>query len=317
MKLWSRIRSWMRAVARRGRMEGEMDAELRFHIEAFAEDLVRGGVPREEALRRARIAFGGIERAKEECREARGVNFVESLLQDLRYGLRMLGKNPGFTAVVLLTLGLGIGANTAVFGLANAIFFNPLPTVQEPKRLMVVHEGLPDGSCCLVPPKSYLELSGDGQLFAQTAAYTWAEATLPGDPLPERVEAANVSQNFFSMFGARFALGRDFFPEEFQPGRSVAILSYGFWQSHFGANRGVIGRPLRLGDREATIVGVVASDFDFPIGAQLWMALALSAQDGNQTSKGQLHVLAMLHSWLDEKRARPEAAALAARLEKD
>src|SRR5690242_21521356 len=122
MRIWSRLRSWVRAVARQSRMEREMDAELRFHIEAFAEDLVRRGVPREEALRRARIEFGGLERAKEECRDACGINFLESLFEDLRYGARMLWKNPGFTAVVIVTLGLAIGANTAVFGLANAIF---------------------------------------------------------------------------------------------------------------------------------------------------------------------------------------------------
>src|SRR5213078_3497978 len=127
MNLWTRLRSWLRATLKHSRMESEMDAELRFHVEAYAEDLVRGGVPHKEAMRQARIEFGGIERAKEECREARGVNILENFTQDLRFGLRMLRKNPGFTSVAVLTLALGIAVNTAVFTAFDALVLRPRP----------------------------------------------------------------------------------------------------------------------------------------------------------------------------------------------
>src|SRR5260370_19734857 len=120
-------------------MESEMDAELRFHLEAYAEDLVRRGVPREEAMRRARIEFGGSERAKEECREVRGVNVVESFVQDLRYGLRMLRKSPGFTVVAVLTLALGIGANTAIFSLVRGVLLRGLP-FRDATRILQIQE---------------------------------------------------------------------------------------------------------------------------------------------------------------------------------
>src|SRR5215469_7353012 len=138
--MWRRFRSWLWAVVQRSRMERDMDAELRFHIEAFAEDLVRSGVEPEEAQRRARVEFGGVELAKEECRDARGVNFIESMLEDVRYGIRTLSKNPGFTAVAVLILGLGIGANAAIFNTAEAVLWRTLRVkdAQSLVRLVVV-----------------------------------------------------------------------------------------------------------------------------------------------------------------------------------
>src|SRR5258708_35990328 len=154
MRLWNHLRSWLRAIIGRTRMEREMDAELRFHIEAFAEDLARSGVPRAEALRRARIEFGGIERAKEECRDAGGVNFINSLIQDLRFGLPMLRKNPGFTAVAVITLGLGIAVDTAVFTAFASLVLRP-PPVKIPDSLRAPFPPPPPSSPGTLPPPLY------------------------------------------------------------------------------------------------------------------------------------------------------------------
>ena len=266
MRLWSRVRSWVRAVARRSRMEREMDAELRFHIEAFAEDLVHSGVPREEALRRARIEFGGVERAKEECREARGANFIESFIQDLRYGLRMLRRNPGFTAVAVITLALGIGANTAIFSVLYPVLLRPLPFPQ-PEQLVQLGAGLERGQ-----PSGYV--TGPQFVFCQDHAAPvfdsmagFQAGPLLGLKQQDKVNwltSQRVTEDFFRVIGVNPAFGRGFRREDMQPGAPLAVvLSDYAWRNLFGAKTDVVGTQLKLNEDAYTVIGVLPRGFNF------------------------------------------------------
>src|SRR5256886_6969434 len=192
----------MRAILARTRIESKKDAELRVHIDAVAEDLVRNGVPREEARRRARIEFGGHERAKEECRDARGVNFIESLIQDLRYGLRMLRKNPGFASTVILTLGLGIGLNSAIFTIASGFLLRE-PPVKDPPNVVMLTMVNPAESSDRNPvtPKEFSALRGQVHSFEGMAALLLEDLALRGRGDPQSVTAGRGTFNYFAVFG--------------------------------------------------------------------------------------------------------------------
>ena len=286
MTLLSRVRSWLSAVTRRSRMEGEMDAELRFHIEAFAEDLVRGGVPREEALRRARIEFGGVERAKEECREARGVNFIGSLVQDLRFGLRMLRKNAGFTVTAVLALALGIGVNTTVFTGFDAVALRPR-AVKDPDRLVSVFltaEGVNHGGFSYPDYAYYRDHSktlSDLAMWSGGVLVTTPDLSVSrpedvahvagaiGFHLPQllqgsaqRLSCVFVSGNYFQLLGAQPAAGRLLQPEDDKvEAAPVVVLSGNFWQSQFHSSPNVVGSTLHLNRVAFTIVGVTPVDY--------------------------------------------------------
>lgn len=272
MTLWSRIRSWSQAALHRARMESEMDAELRFHLETLAEDLVRAGVPREEAMRRARMEFGGIERVKEEGREARGAKIVETILQDLRYGARMFRKSPGFTAVAVLTLGLGIGANTAIFSLVDGILLRPLPFAS-PENLVGIIGTFPKGG--------FVAMREQVQSLDSAAYVEGHEFNLTGRGDPLRLSGVLVSAEFFSVLGARPEIGRAFYPGEDVAGRgNYAILSHSLWQERFGGDPSILGRSIELEGVSREVVGVMPAKFNFPSAkTQLWLPLHNDARD--------------------------------------
>jgi macrolide transport system ATP-binding/permease protein len=294
-------------------MESEMDAELRFHLESYAEDLIRSGVPRQEALRRARIEFGGIERAKEECREARAANLLDSIHQDVRYGLRTLRKSPGFTAVAVLTLALGIGVNTTIFTAFDALVLRPRP-VKDPDSLVAVFRTTPDEPHGRFSYPEYIYYRDHAKSFSEFALFAFGMAVTSSDlpatgheaaprlakavgfQLPQLLQGSAqpimcffVSGNYLSMLGATPRLGRILLPADDQPNSlPVVMMSGNFWQQQFRADPKVVGSVLHLNGVAFTIVGITPQDFigTAPDVPALWAPVAakvslggLSAQD--------------------------------------
>lgn len=275
MTIWRRVLSWARAVLRRSRMESEMDAELRFHIEAYAEDLVGRGVARKEAMRQARLEFGGVERVKEEGREARGVNLVESLVRDLRYGASNMLRTPGFTAITVLTLALGIGATTAIFSAVNPILFESLP-YPHAERIMMISEFGPESSRSRVAFHTYRELAERSRSFETLAVTKMWQPTLVTEREPERFDGQFVSAGYFRALGVPPFLGRDFEPSDDRfHGPHVVILSDTLWRRRFGGDAAIIGRKITLDDNSYTVIGVMPSTFENVLApsAELWTPL--------------------------------------------
>ena len=315
----------LRALFRRGAMEAEMDEELRSHFENQVEKFVASGLPREEALRRARLEFGGHEQLKEECRDARGVSVIETLLQDLRYALRMLRNNPGFAAVAILTLALGIGANTAIFSVIDSVLLRPLP-YQDPAGLVMVWENNsqhPNPHNTVSPP-DFLDWRSRNSAFAEMAAIFDQHANLTGNGLPQEVVLQDVSANFFSVLGVNPILGPGFTSENGRAGHDkVVIISYGFWKERFGSDTEIIGKTLVLNGHPLAVVGVAPQNFTWFIkdgsftGAkpEMWSPFVFPASFSNRKDIGRfLSVVARLKPGVTAAQAQSQMNAIAARI---
>jgi putative ABC transport system permease protein len=316
MTVWSRIRSWWGTVLRRSRMESEMDAELRFHIETRAEDLVRSGVPRQEALRRAQIDFGGFERVKEEARAARGVSFLDELLQDLRHGQRILRKSPGFAMVSVLTLALGIGATTAIFSVVNAVLLRPL-AIEDPSRVVLLQEEW-KGSGVDVSVGNFNDVKKQSTSYAEIGSSNHASFNLETRGIPERVDGEIVTFDYFATFGVQPIAGRVFNADEDMPGQArVVVVSEGFWRTRLQGDNAVIGRTIRVNGLPTTVLGVMPRNFD-PLlnNSNLWVPAAFTPAQLAEHDDHYLDVMARLKPGVSMAKAQAELAIIAQRLQR-
>lgn len=272
-----------RALFCRSSLEGELDDELRFHLENQVEKYIRLGLSRGEATRRTRLEFGGLGQVKENCREARGITLIETLVQDLRYAAGGLNRNRGFTAVAVLTLALGVGANSAVFSVINAVMLRALPVHDPQQLLQVAFRGKHDATSFVGESFSYplfSELRKDNPSFSDLSAFdSWDsfEAQSADNSVSQAgapIKGQLVSVNFFSMLGVDVVVGRTFAADEDSGdgAHPVAVISYAAWVQDFARDPHVVGKKLLVKGTPLTVIGVAPKYF---IGVNPGKSLAL------------------------------------------
>jgi predicted permease len=298
----------LRALVRRSAVEQELDEELRAHLELETEKHVAAGMSRSEAVRRARLALGGLEQVKEQCRDVRGTRWIDELARDLRYALRVLRRSPGFTTMAVVSLALGIGANTAIFTLIDAVMLRSLPVrspdelvaVGDPSRPTAHWEGAPMVDVLSYP--LYQRLRDRNRVFTGLLASGKAgrvEMSV-GDGAPEVVRGRLVSGNYFDVLGVSPVVGRTFSAEEDRaPGASpVLVISDDFWETRFVRDPGILGRTVRLnGSLPFTVIGVGPRDFTGEVvgsPTDIWIPLTMQAQ----VNPGQARLDRIDSNWL-------------------
>src|SRR6266545_3941154 len=280
----SKLRAALKALIQKSEVERELDEELRYHIERQTEQNIRLGMNPDEARRAARKAFGGVEQAKERSRDARGVRWLEELRQDLRYGARMLFKHKGFTLVTVLTLALGIGANTAVLSVVNAVLLRPLPYYKADELVALEYRNARGERRDLFDPATYLHVKRNNTVFTDLAGWVNGVSTWPvnltGEGDPERLQGFRVSANLFRVLGVEAAQGRAFLEEEDRLGQNrVVVISHDLWRRRFNSDPGLIGRSIRLNGEPWNVVGVMPADFRLFIKTDIWTPLGLTPDE--------------------------------------
>ncbi len=307
-------RGWRRLLGtlRHAGSESELADELAAHIDMQTEDNLRAGMSIEEARRAAVLKFGGVEAMKEHYRDQRGLPRLEALLAELRYAARSLRKSPAFTLVLVATLALGIGANTAIFSLVNQVLFHPRG-ISDPERVVVLQTsyGKLNLSGIGLSATTFADARDSRDVFEHAAIMRGGDVNYTGGEHPVRLAGASVSADWFGVFGATPYLGRVFRPEEDQPGANrVVVLSYATWQSLFGGDPGAVGRKIELSQTQFEIIGVMQPDFRQPAQAEAWTLMGLEPAaftEPNRFNENYLGVarirrgvsVARANSWMD------------------
>jgi predicted permease len=307
MSLLKRARSLIRNLFHRDRVERDLDAEIEAYLEALTREKIEAGMTPDEARRAARIELGGAEQVKEEVRAVRAGALVDQLGQDLRFGLRMLRRNPGFALLAVLTLALGIGANTAIFSIVHAVLLRPLP-YPEPDRLVTLRQAHPQRGLTYwrLSQANFAAYREQVRGFETLAAFTWSGYNMRRGGDSARVRAMNVSAGFFDVLGIPPHAGRTFLPGEDAAGRrQLCVLGHGLWQRRFGGDPGAVGESIALDNVPTEIVGVMPRGFRFIDPAvEMWVTLDLSPE---RTSPFNLLGLARLKPGVRPAETQAEA----------
>ena len=309
-------------MVRRKKLERELAEEIREHLAERVEELVEAGVPRAEAEYAARREFGNVRLAEEEGRGVWRWLSLEDFFHDVRYGLRQLRKSPGFTTVAVLTLALGIGANTAIFSYVDAWLIKPLPYPAADRLMVLRQHDTKRGwtSNGFATPGDFYDLGRKNKSFDTMTAWAGWNFNLTGDGDPTFVDGGRVSWNFFGTLGAKPLLGRTFVAEDDQPGAArVAILSEGLWRNRFDGDPKIIGRSIRIDDEPTTVVGVMPKEFQLPLMgiANLWMPMALAEKEREERTRSWFSAIAKLKPGVTQQQASEDCAAIFAGLEKE
>ncbi len=319
MRTLAKLRLRFRSLFRRNAVERELEDEFRFHFDQLFDENLRAGMSAADARSSALRTIGGVAQFQEECRDMRRINWIDDLVQDLRYAIRNLHRSPGFTGLTVLIMALGIGANSAIFAVVNAVLLRPLP-YRDPSRIVLIDETVPRLTREGIPatPQDVLEFQRNSKVFAAVAGFTSNDADLTGQGQPERLKGMRVSAELFDVLGVQAMIGRGFTQAEDRPGSGVAVISYSLWQRRFGADPHIAAKVISLDRQPTRIVGVMPKDFEFPLPGMffggkndIWQPMGFTARELSTIGLYNFAMIARLKPGVSLDQAQADAHAVA------